>query len=98
MAKSKKWQSQKMAKSKNGKVKKMAKSKKWQSQNMGLGDRSLYKKKSYMCTSTKTKISTKTKNLVYVLSLYTILNSDMLHFTVILVLFVLTENIKYIFL
>jgi hypothetical protein len=51
-----------------------------------------------MCTSTKTKISTKTKNLVYVLSLYTILDSDMLNFTVILVLFVLTENIKYIFL
>jgi hypothetical protein len=84
MAKSKKWQRQK----------------KWQSQNMGLGDRSLKKKKkkSYMCTSTKTKISTKTKNLVYVLSLYTILDSDMLNFTVILVLFVLTENIKYIFL
>ena len=86
MAKSKKWQSQKMAKSKkwqsqkNGKGKKMAKSK------YGFG-RSITKKKSYMCTSTKTKISTKTKNLVYVLSLYTILDSDMLHFTVILVLF-----------
>jgi hypothetical protein len=98
MAKSKKWQSQK-----NGKVKKMAKAKKWQSQNMGWGDRlgrslKKKKKKSYMCTSTKTKISTKTKNLVYVLSLYTILNSDMLHFTVILVLFVLTENIKFLFL
>jgi hypothetical protein len=79
----------------------MAKAKKMAKSKYGFGrsiTKKKKKKKSYMCTSTKTKISTKTKNLVYVLSLYTILDSDMLNFTVILVLFVLTENIKYIFL